>query len=194
MATEVDGFLHIARAQHRNAQVDQGDVAAGGQGAALRARVFTHQCHGTAAGRSAGHHGVAQGIAGPVETRPLAIPEPDHAIVLGRAQARTQLRAHHGRGSKLFVQAGLEHIAVPIGLGQRCSHGEITVETGQRAARVAGHVRGGIPPVAAIDAQLFEGKASQCLRAAQEHPARVETVAIVDAVARGGCCRGLGGT
>lgn len=58
--------------------------------------------------RRPGEHGVANSIAASIETRPLAVPDPDNAVVLCVFERHGKLAAHHGGGGEFFVDSGLD--------------------------------------------------------------------------------------
>ncbi len=58
--------------------------------------------------RRPSEHGVANSIAASIETRPLAVPDPDNAVVLCVFERHGKLAAHHGGGGEFFVDSGLD--------------------------------------------------------------------------------------
>ena len=62
--------------------------------------------------RGAGEIGVAEGVAGAIDPRPLAVPHAEHAVVAALAVQPGLLRApQRGRG-EVLVDARLEHDVV----------------------------------------------------------------------------------
>ena len=77
VAAEVERLLHVAGEEDRHVQVDQRGVARAGQRRRLRRRVVADERDHAAVAGGAGEHGVADGVAGAVEARGLAVPDAD---------------------------------------------------------------------------------------------------------------------
>ena len=156
VTAEVDGLLDVAGVEHRDVQIDQRRLARGRDGAALGLRVVTDDRYGATLGRRAGEHCVTDGIACAVDSRTLAVPHTQHTVVAERRQCRGHLRTHHRCGGKFLVEAGLEDHLQAVGRSQSRRCRQITIETCQRAARVARHVRSGVQPNTPVRAELID--------------------------------------
>ena len=163
VAAEIDRLLDVARVDDRHVEIDQRAAAGRWERAALRGRVVAHERDRPALVRRAGERGVAKRIARPIQTRCLAVPDADDAVVPTRIQCDGQLRAHHRRGGELLVHRLLEQHPQAVGLGELGGGDHVAVVTRQRAARVAGDVRRSVQPGAAIGAQLLVGQAGERL-------------------------------
>jgi hypothetical protein len=71
--------------------------------------VVAHQGQHAAMRRGAGQVGVAEHVAGPVDARPLAVPDAEHAVVLAFAAQFGLLRAPAGCRGQFLVEPGLEN-------------------------------------------------------------------------------------
>ncbi len=100
--------------------------------------VIAHQRDDAAMLRGAGEIGVAEGVAGAVDARALAVPHAEHAIELAFAAQLRLLRAPQRGGGKVLIEAGLEF---DVG-GNKLAAGahELLVEPAERRAAIAGDV------------------------------------------------------
>ena len=76
--------------------------------------VVAHQRQHAAMLGGAGEIGVAEHVAGAVDARALAVPEPEHAVVLALAAQLGLLRAPERGGGEVLVDAGLEEDVVLV--------------------------------------------------------------------------------
>ena len=190
VAAEVERLLHVGGEQRRQPQVDQRGVARRRQRRTLRARVLADERDRTAEVGGAGEQRVTQRVAGSVETRGLAVPDADHAVVPGRVEGDAQLRAHHGGGGEFLVERRpMDEVMAGRG-GEGRHRVGVAVVPRERAARIPGHERRGPQAGGAVDPQLFEREPREGLGAAHEHDAVVAEVAVVEAVRVHGVCRG----
>ncbi len=174
----VENLLHARRMQDRDHHVDEvifGLVRGGG---GFRGVVVAHQRQHAAVLRRAGEIGVAKHVAGAVDARALAVPEPEHAVELALAAQFGLLRApQRGRGDVL-VDAGLELDVVLVERTLRAD--ELLVEGAERRAAIAGDVACGVDAGAAVALLLHEAEPHDRLEAGDEDPALGEIVFVVE--------------
>ena len=116
---EVQEFLHARGVEHRHHGGGQDVVALVGQGGGLGAVVIAHHQQHAAMGRGAGGVGVLEHVHRAVGAGALAVPQAEHAIVLGAGEQADLLGAPDRSGGELLVHAGLEGDVVrgqPLGL------------------------------------------------------------------------------
>ena len=95
-------------------------LAGAGDGGGLGGGVVADQRHRAAQRGRAGEVAVADGVGRAVQARALAVPEAGDPVVAAALQLTQQLRAGHGGGGQLLVQARLEDDAGGPGvLGRR---------------------------------------------------------------------------
>ena len=129
--------------------------------------------------RGAGEIGVAEGVAGAVDARALAVPHAEHAIELAFAAQFGGLRpGERGRG-EVFIGAGVKQDVV--GLETRPGAHELLVEGAERRAAIARHVAGRVEAGAAVALLLHQAQAHQRLKTADENAAFSEVVFVVEA-------------
>src|SRR5664279_517524 len=97
--------------------------------------VVAHQRQHAAVLRGAREIGVAEHVAGTIDTRALAVPEAEHAIELALAAQLRLLGAPERGGGEFLVDARLE---LDVGLAKRqAGADELLVEATERRATVA---------------------------------------------------------
>ena len=174
----VDQLLDAGRVQDRRHHVDEGEFRLMRDGRGFGGVVVAHQRQHAAVPRGARHVGVAEHVAGAVDARPLAVPDPEDAVVLAVAAQLRLLRApERGRG-KLLVEAGLEDDVV--GLKPLLGAPEVLVEAADRRAAIAGDEAGGVQPGAAVALALHQQHADDRLRAGDEDPVLRQVVFVVE--------------
>ena len=104
--------------------------------------VVAHQRQDAAMLRGAGEIGVAEDVAGAVDARPFAVPEPEYAVELALSAQLRLLRAPDRGGGDILVDPGLEPdvVFVERALGAN----ELQVEGAERRSAIAGHIARGI--------------------------------------------------
>ena len=131
-----------------------------------------------APGRSAGHVGVLEDVAAAVHAGALAVPDAEHAVIVGALEQVDLLRAPDRGGGKVFVDAWLEHdvvfLEVLLRLGQRL------VVAAQGRAPVAGNEAGGVLAGGEVALALQHRQAHQRLRAGHEGRAAVVGVLVFE--------------
>ncbi len=121
---------------------------------------------------------MADRIGSAIDTRGLAVPDADHAVEARAGQRPGELRAPHGRGGKLLVDRRLQDQLV---LGsERSESPDLTHESRQRRAGIAGDQRGRAQPCADVGTMLIEQDSHQGLHAREEHAAFREEVAVLE--------------
>ncbi len=106
---QVEDVLNIAREEGRHQRVVEGDLRVARERRGLGHRVIAGQGQHAAIASDAGVVGVLEGVARPVHARRLAVPHPEHAVVLRSREEPGHLAAEDGRGAEVFIQAGREH-------------------------------------------------------------------------------------
>ncbi|BCY19897.1 hypothetical protein OkiPb01551_07930 [Bordetella pertussis] len=108
MQAVVQHFLHAGGKQRRDHADLENVVALVRQRRRLGRMVVAGHHQHAAVARGAGHIGVLEDVAAAVHARPLAVPHAEHAVVLGAREQVDLLRAPHGGGGQVLVDAGLE--------------------------------------------------------------------------------------
>ncbi len=141
--------------------------------------VVAHQRDDAAVLRGAGEIGVAEGVAGAVDARPLAVPHAEHAIELAFAAQLGVLGAdERGRG-EILVGAGMKQDVVR--LEPLAGAHELLVEGAERGTAIAGNVARGVEAGAAVALLLHQAEAHQGLEAGDEDAVVSEVVLVVEA-------------
>src|SRR6202000_2287098 len=100
----------------------------------------------------------------------LAVPDADHAIMVGAGRQIELLRTPDRGGREILVHAGLEFDVV---LFEVLAGGEqLLVVATERGAAIAGNEAGGVEPGGAIAADLRHRQPHQRLDPGQEHVTR----------------------
>ncbi len=174
----VQDLLHPGGVQDRDHDVDEvvfGLVRGGGGFGGV---VVAHQREHAAVPRGAGEIGVAEDVAGAVDARSLAVPEPEHAVEPALPAQFGLLRApERGRGDVL-VEPGLEPDVVSVE-GALRAH-ELQVQRAERGAAIAGDVAGGVEAGAAVELLLHQAEAHDGLEAGDEDAALGEIILVVE--------------
>ncbi len=108
VAAEGDHLGHRAGVHDRQLEVGERQLRRRRQRRRLVLWVVTDHGEGAAELTDADPVRLADRVARPVETRCLAVPHAEHAVVLAGADHVGDLRAPHRRGAELLVQAGDE--------------------------------------------------------------------------------------
>ena len=127
-------------------------------GGRFRRVVIAHQREHAAVFGGAREIGVAEHVPGAVDTRPLAVPEAEHAIELAFAAQLRLLRAPQRSGGDVLVEAGLEADVVPVEKILRAD--ELQVEGAERRAAIAGDITCGVDAGAAVALLLHQRTAA----------------------------------
>ena len=110
--------------------------------------------------------GVAEHIAAAVDAGALAVPDADHAIIVGAGRKAELLRAPDRGRRKVFVHAGLKLDVVFV---EVLAGGEqLLVVAAERRSAVAGDEARGVQPRGAVAADLRHRQADQRLNTGQE--------------------------
>ena len=140
--------------------------------------VVAHQGQHTAILRGAGEIGVTEHVAGAVDARALAVPEPENAIELALAAQFGLLRAPDGGCSEFLVQPGQE---LDVGGGQFAGRAhELLIEAAQGRAAISREIAAGVQPGAAVALFLHQNRADQGLIAGHQHMRLTEVVFVVE--------------
>src|SRR5215467_15772975 len=127
----------------------------------------------------AGKVRVAEGVAGPVDSRPLAIPHAEHAIETALAAQFGLLRAPQGGRSEVLVGGGVKPDVVLREDGTRAH--ELLVERAERGAAIAGHVAGRVETGPAVALLLHQREADEGLKAGHEDAVFAKVIFVVEA-------------
>ena len=169
---EIEGLLDIAGEQDRHVEVDHRGVARRRQRGRLRRGIVADDGHDTAVHRRAGEHGVSDRITAAVESRALAVPDADHAVVTSVREGHRQLAAHHGGRRQFLVHSGL-HDDRQVG-HRGGGPAQFLGEGSEGRALIPGCECCGGEAESPIDAQLVDGQSGHGLDARQEDPAVLE--------------------
>ena len=134
--------------------------------------------HAAVLGRARGV-AVPEHVAGAVDARALAVPDPDHPIVLGAGRETKLLRPPDCSRREILVHPGLESDVVFF---EMLARGEqLLVIAAERRAAIAGDKSRGIETAGAIPADLRHGQADQCLDPGEKDVAGALGVFLVEA-------------
>ena len=125
---------------------------------------------------------VLERVAGTVDARPLAVPEPEDALDLAVRIGLDLLRSQNGGRGEVLVDRRQE-----LDAEIRCQVAgppHLQIERAERRAAIAGNEPGGLQPGCAVAARLVERGADKCLRAGQENTAVFLCVAIRKRIGR----------
>ncbi len=121
---------------------------------------------------------VAEHVAAAVDARALAVPDADHAVVLGAGREVELLRAPDRGGGQVLVHAGLE---LDVVLLEMLSRGEqLLVIAAERRAAIAGDEACGVDTGGTIAADLRHRQADQRLDTCQKNVAGALGVFLVE--------------
>ena len=121
---------------------------------------------------------VAEHVAAAVDAGALAVPDADHAIILGAGRQIELLRAPDGGRRQVFVHAGLE---LDVVLFEVFLRGEqLLVVAAERRAAIAGNEARGVQPRGAVAADLRHRQADQRLNPGQEDVALTLGVFLIE--------------
>ena len=158
---EVQHLLHVAGHQDRHQRIVERHLGARRDGGRLGRHIVAGQRQDAAVAPHAGEVGVLEGIAAAVDPRRLAVPDADHAVVLGLREQVGELAAHdHGRAG-VFVDGGHEDDLMRAQQLQIAL--ELQIEPGQRRAAVARDQPGGIEAQSPVGAELIQRQTHQRL-------------------------------
>ena len=178
--SEVERLLDVAGEQDRHVQIDQRGVAGAGQRRGLGLRIVADDGDDATTVRRPGEDGVANGVAGAVEPRRLAVPDADNAVVALVAERVDELTAHHRGGGELLVDTGTDDDR-QVGHGGRSGR-RFLLERPDRRALIAGDERRRVQAEAPVDAQLVGRQAGDGLHPGEEDAALLEAEAIRELV------------
>ena len=121
---------------------------------------------------------VAEHVAAAIDAGALAVPDADHAVVLGAGRQIELLRAPDRGGGEVFVHAGLEFDVVLL---EMFSRGEqLLVVAAERRAAIAGDEARGVEPGGAVAADLRHRQPHQRLDAGQKDVAGALGVFLIE--------------
>ena len=110
----VQDLLHACRAQHRDHRIDHRELALVAGRGRFAGVVVAHQDDHAAQPGRAGQIAVAKRVARAIDSRPLAVPEREYAVVFALAADLSLLRAPDGGGGQVFVHARHEDHVVRV--------------------------------------------------------------------------------
>ena len=121
---------------------------------------------------------VAEDVAAAVDAGALAVPDADHAIIVGAGREIELLRAPDGGRRQVLVHAGLEFDVVLV---EVLAGGEqLLVVAAERRAAIAGYEAGGVEPRGAVAADLRHRQPHQRLDSGQEDVAGALGVFLIE--------------
>ena len=174
----IEDLLHAGRVQHRHHAVDEDELGLVGVGGAFRGVVVAHQGDHAAMLRRAGHVGVTEHVAGPVDAGALAVPEGEDAVMLALAADLGLLGAPYGRGGEVLVEAGLKQDVG--GLELLSGAQQLRVEAAQRRAAVAGDETRRVEAGGLVAPLLVQQKAGDGLRSGHEGAGLGQIILVVE--------------
>ncbi|MNG03134.1 hypothetical protein D3C84_862000 [compost metagenome] len=120
---------------------------------------------------------VLERVAGTVDTRPLAVPDGEYAVLVGLRCASEHLRAPHRGGGQIFVDARLEQDVVLV--EQLLHPPQFQVVAAQRRAPITGDEASGIQTGLPVDLALEHRHADEGLGSGQQNCASLGGVFIL---------------
>ena len=157
---------------------DEGVVRLMRDGGGFCAVVVAGEAQHAAVLRRARGIAVPEHVAAAVDAGALAVPDADHAIILGAGRQIELLRAPDRGRREVLVHAGLE---LDVVLLEVFSGGEqLLVVAAERRAAVAGDEARGVQPRGAVAADLRHRQADQRLNAGQEDVAGTLGVFLIE--------------
>ena len=130
----------------------------------------------------AGHVGVAENVARPVDAGTFSVPDAEDSVDLRFSGDFEDLAAHHGGRGQIFIQAGLEYDVMLVEHLTRA--GELQIVAAQRTAFVARDKRAGVEAGTAIAAHLVHRQANQGLNSGEVDAATLDRVLVGEAHGR----------
>ena len=140
--------------------------------------IVAQQDQHTAMARGAGIAAMPEGVAGPVDSGPLAVPQRKDAIVSAISAHLGLLAAPDRRQSEILVQAWLEPHALRF--EPLAGPGQLQVVGRKRRAAIAGHIAGSIEAGPAVAPTLNERQAHECLDAGEENASLRQIVFVIE--------------
>src|SRR5262245_61308527 len=150
-----------------------------GAGRALAGVVIAHQGQYAAMPGGAGVVGMAKHVARAIQAWTLAVPHPEHPIILALLPELSLLRTPQCSGGEVLIEPGHELDVILFQDAPRAQHG--CLERGDRRAAVARHVARGIETRPQVPSTLNQHQAHDRLGAGQELSGLTEAVLVVEA-------------
>ena len=173
----IQDLLHARRRNHRHIGIHHRPVRLVTHGRGFARVVVPHGHQHAAIGRGPGHVRVPHHVARAVDTRALAVPQPENPVVLPLAPQFGLLCApKRGRG-QILVQAGLKDDIRRLENGLRPRH--LLVNGPKRRAAIAGDISGGAQSRGLVPGRLHQHQANQCLRTIQQNAGLRQIVLVV---------------
>ena len=174
----LDHFMDAGRIEIGHQRRDEGVVRLMRHGGGFRAVVVAGEAKHAAVLRRACGIGVPEHVAAAVDAGALAVPDADHAIIVGAGRQAELLRAPDRGRRKVFVHAGLK---LDVVLVEVLAGGEqLLVVAAERRSAVAGDEACGVQPRGAVAADLRHRQADQRLDAGQEDVAGTLRVFLIE--------------
>ncbi len=177
--SHLDHFMDAGGIEIGHQRRDEGMVGLMRHGGGFRAVVVAGKAqHAAVLGRSR-RIAVAEHVAAAVDARPLAVPDPNHAIFPGARGEIELLRPPDRGGGQVLVDARLEFDVV---LRQMRLRGhQLLVVAAERRSAVTGDEGGGVQSLGAIPSNLRHRQPHQGLDARHENVARPLGILLVEA-------------
>ena len=175
---QLDVFLDVARIQHRDHRCREQVIALVRQRGRVRTVVVAGDEQHAAVLRRAGEIHVLEDVAAAVDARALAVPEGEHAVVVGVADEVHLLRAPDGGRGEFLVHARHELHVVRFEVRLRLP--ERLVEAAERAAAIPGHEARGVQAGRGVAAALGDQQADERLDAGEVDAAGRGLVLVVE--------------
>ncbi len=152
--SKLQEFGHAGRIEHWHAPGLKNTLALMGHGGRNATVVVARHHQNTALGRGAKGIAVMNGIGRAIHTRPLAVPQREHAFDGAARIDSGALRAHYRRGGQLLVDGGQKtHI---VGIEQVLSAPKRLVYPAQGGTAIAADETRGIPAPSTVEAALLQ--------------------------------------
>ncbi len=175
---EIQGVLHAGRVQHRHRGVEERELALVRHRRGLGDMVVAGDRQDAAPGRGAGEVRVLEHVPRPVDARALAVPDAEHAVVVGAGEQVGLLAAPDGGRRQFLVHARLEvHVML---LQQLARAPQLLVVAAERRTAVTRDEAAGVLAEREIAAALDQRQPHQRLHAGQEDPPTIEDVLVVE--------------
>ena len=174
---EIDNFLHRAGIQHGHLQIGEHGFRGRRHVGGLHGVVVAHHGQDAAAGGSANHVGVPDGVDGAVQARPLAVPHGKNAVVGAVTEHGRLLRAQTGRRGQILVYSGYEMNGT---VSQKTvGSPQFLVDIVHGRTAIAGNKAGGVISSCVVTQVLQHGGTYQGLTAGQIDSALLALIFII---------------
>ena len=188
----IENLLHAGGREDRHHHIDENKFGLMRRGGGFGGVIVAHQRQHAAIARGAGEIDMAQRVAGAIDSRPLAVPDGEDAVIFAFAAHLRLLRAPYGGGGEVLVEARHEEYVALV--EERLGAMQLRVHAAERRAAIAGDEARRAKAGATVHLLLHEQKPHDRLCAVEQHMSlgEIETVGEGDVAEGGAGFRGAG--